>query len=132
MQKIAPIFLISYIAIKSRIIFLLRSCGILSALFGAIGGINQISLRKVIAFSSINHLGWLIRANIIREQIMLLYFLFYCIISLSVVIIFSLHQYYYFYHLFNKNNFSSKIKLLICICLLSLGGLPPFTGFLPK
>lgn len=104
----------------------------LSTFIGALGGLNQTSLRKLIAFSSINHLGWMLRNIINNENIFKIYFLLYSILSLTVILIFMN------FNMFNLNQiFSISIKnkiqkIFINIPLLSLGGLPPFLGFFPK
>lgn len=42
---------------------------ILSVLIGSLGGLNQTSIRKILAYSSINHLGWLLAAMATGERI---------------------------------------------------------------
>lgn len=94
-------------------------------------GINQTSLRKILAFSSINHIRWILSSILINEQLLFNYFLFYCIISFSVVSIFYISESFYFNQLiiFKAPN---SVKTISIISILSLGGLPPFIGFFPK
>lgn len=127
-QKIAPLILISY-SLNLNLI-LLRI--FFSILIGACGGLNQTSLRKLIAFSSINHLGWIIIGIIKRERIWITYFILYSFLSLTIIIIFYSIKIFFINQLFSlfKSNF--LIKFIIFVPLLSLGGLPPFLGFLPK
>lgn len=99
---------------------------------GSLGGLNQTSLRKLIAFSSINHLGWIIAGIINRENLWITYFLFYCFLSFSIVFFFYNFKLFNINQIFNLFNRNSVIKFLIFLTLLSLGGLPPFIGFLPK
>lgn len=57
LQKIAPIILISYTIydfIRQNIITL---SVILSAILGGFGGFNQTFLVKIIAYSSLGHIG---------------------------------------------------------------------------
>jgi len=127
-QKIAPLIIISY-CINFFFINLLI---FFSIIFGRLGGLNQRSLRKLIAFSSINHLGWIISRILFNETIWFLYFLFYCFLSLTIVFIFNnfkLLNITQTFKIFNSNFF---IKIFIFLSLLSLGGLPPFLGFFPK
>jgi len=65
-QKIAPLSLLSY-TLYSNDLPIIPAAIISSALVGAIGGINQTFLRKIIAYSSINHIAWIISAILIRE-----------------------------------------------------------------
>lgn len=130
-QKIAPIYLLSH---TLRRIWIRKSIVILSAIFsaivGGIGGINQILLRKLLAYSSINHISWMLFAIMIGENSWVLYFIFYALISSSVVILFFSCQIYHFIQLVNFNK--PSLRLVRFLSLLSLGGLPPFSGFLPK
>nr|YP_009707731.1 NADH dehydrogenase subunit 2 [Birgus latro]QES95348.1 NADH dehydrogenase subunit 2 [Birgus latro] len=130
-QKIAPLFLLSYLASMSLMETYFSLASMLSAIVGAVGGINQTSLRKILAFSSINHIGWMLSSILVSETTMGIYFLFYSLISLSIVILFHYKQAFHFNHLLTFN-FPIEVKLLVFFSLLSLGGLPPFTGFIPK
>lgn len=127
-QKIAPIMLISYIIEETFIII----CIFLSALIGAIGGLNQTSLRKLIAYSSINHLRWIFLAIMSRESLWILYFCFYRILSLNIIVIFYLYDIFHINQIFSQFVYSKNLKFFIFLSLLSLGGLPPFLGFAPK
>lgn len=127
-QKIAPLILISYLNLNNLLIIRV----ILSVIVGALGGLNQTSLRKLIAFSSINHLGWIFRAIIIRESIWFIYFLFYSFLSLTLSLIFYIFKLYHLNHLFSWFIGRKILKFTLFINFLSLGGLPPFLGFLPK
>jgi len=130
-QKIAPLSLLSY-TLCSNNIPIIPAAIISSALVGAIGGINQTFLRKIIAYSSINHIAWIISAILIRETNWLLYFSFYCFISTSIVILFNFQEAFHISHIINYSPHSPQIKMVIFSSLLSIGGLPPFTGFIPK
>nr|YP_009002476.1 NADH dehydrogenase subunit 2 [Ranina ranina]BAO48232.1 NADH dehydrogenase subunit 2 [Ranina ranina] len=131
-QKIAPMFLISYLLLDPLVVFLASLAAIMSAITGALGGINQTYLRKLMAFSSINHMSWMIFSLILSELSWFIYFSFYSLISFSVISLFHLTQ---VYHLSNLFNFRAPLPLpmlVFSLSLLSLGGLPPFSGFIPK
>ena len=127
-QKIAPLVILSFC-----LNYFIFTFSILFSIFiGSINGINQTSLRKLIAYSSINHLGWIIASILNNENIWKLYFIFYSFLTFSIIFIlknfnlFNLNQLFSFFY---KNN---NLKFFICFPLLSLGGLPPFLGFFPK
>nr|ALC75240.1 NADH dehydrogenase subunit 2 [Drosophila melanogaster] len=124
-QKIAPLMLISYLNIK----YLLLISVILSVIIGAIGGLNQTSLRKLMAFSSINHLGW---SLMISESIWLIYFFFYSFLSFVLTFMFNIFKLFHLNQLFSWFVNSKILKFTLFMNFLSLGGLPPFLGFLPK
>lgn len=127
-QKIAPLILISY-CINSNFFILII---ILSVLIGSLGGLNQTSLRKIIAFSSINHLGWMLAAILVSENLWVFYFRFYSFLSFTIVYLFNTFKLYHINQTFSIFSNYPIIKFCIFISLLSLGGLPPFLGFIPK
>lgn len=128
-QKIAPIIILSYL-INLNIILIIFT--LISTLIGAIGGLNQISLRKLIAFSSINHIGWIIMTILFNENLWLIYFLIYSFLNFSIIYLFKNFQIFYLNQIYSIFINSYFLKFRILISTLSLGGLPPFLGFLPK
>jgi len=127
-QKIAPLILISY-CLNFEFLFIVI---ILSVLIGAIGGLNQTSLRKLIAFSSIGHLGWIIAGIFNNENLWIMYFLLYSFLSFTIVFVFNNFKLFHINQIFILFNNNTVIKFILFLSLLSLGGLPPFLGFLPK
>nr|YP_010265757.1 NADH dehydrogenase subunit 2 [Ochlerotatus fluviatilis]UIS24511.1 NADH dehydrogenase subunit 2 [Ochlerotatus fluviatilis] len=127
-QKIAPLMLISY---NMNYNFFIISI-IFSMTIGALGGLNQTSLRKLMAFSSINHLGWMLMAMMNNELLWMIYFLFYSILSISIIMMFNNFKLFHFNQIFNFSMINPLMKFFMFLNLLSLGGLPPFLGFLPK
>nr|YP_010462983.1 NADH dehydrogenase subunit 2 [Epeorus psi]UUJ36914.1 NADH dehydrogenase subunit 2 [Epeorus psi] len=128
-QKIAPLMLISYVWVPNSFSFTII---VISILAGSIGGFNQTSLRKIMAYSSINHLGWMLSAILLGESYWITYFGFYIFLSTSVVLLFHAYQLSHINQFFNLPINNPILKLALFCNLLSLGGLPPFLGFLPK
>nr|YP_010952774.1 NADH dehydrogenase subunit 2 [Trapezia septata]WMQ53194.1 NADH dehydrogenase subunit 2 [Trapezia septata] len=128
-QKLAPMYMLSYL--HSYYLMIVFSA-IISALVGALGGLNVMSLRKIMAFSSINHMSWMLIAIFISDFMWLTYFVFYVLISLSIIMFFNSSHSYYFSDLLNLSYSNPYFTLLLPLNFLSLGGLPPFTGFVPK
>nr|QVL28814.1 NADH dehydrogenase subunit 2 [Mallota bellus] len=127
-QKIGPLMLISYLMIKP----LLMSCIILSVIVGSLGGLNQTSLRKLMTYSSINHLGWMLMSMYSNESLWITYFLFYSFMSFNMIFLFNMFKLYHINQLFSLFLFNKTFKFSLFLNLLSLGGLPPFMGFIPK
>nr|YP_009045507.1 NADH dehydrogenase subunit 2 [Athyma opalina]AHA03871.1 NADH dehydrogenase subunit 2 [Athyma opalina] len=126
-QKITPMILLSYYFNLNFLYFIMIS----NVMFGVIGSFNQTSLRKLMAFSSINNLGWMMLSMIISENLWLIYFIFYSIFTFITCFLFYIINTFFISQLFFFNmNF--LIKISIMINFLSLGGLPPFLGFFPK
>nr|YP_009627357.1 NADH dehydrogenase subunit 2 [Aristobia reticulator]QCC70807.1 NADH dehydrogenase subunit 2 [Aristobia reticulator] len=128
-QKIAPMILIFYNFHMSMFLLVIILC---STIFSGILGLNQISLRKILAYSSINHISWMLASLLHNQIIWLIYFIVYSIITFNIVIIFKIFQTLTLNQLFNQLNFSKSIKFAFLLNFFSLGGLPPFLGFFPK
>nr|YP_009239921.1 NADH dehydrogenase subunit 2 [Ocypode cordimanus]AMN14555.1 NADH dehydrogenase subunit 2 [Ocypode cordimanus] len=131
-QKLAPLTLISYLSsgiFLNKLIILAAS---LSALVGALGGFNLSSLRRIIAFSSINHLSWMMVAISTSDIFWLLYFFVYSAIVFSITTLFSSLQAFSLSSLIKSNQNKISFTLLVSFNFLSLSGIPPFTGFVPK
>nr|YP_010527025.1 NADH dehydrogenase subunit 2 [Acosmeryx castanea]UXR12362.1 NADH dehydrogenase subunit 2 [Acosmeryx castanea]WMQ52783.1 NADH dehydrogenase subunit 2 [Acosmeryx castanea]WMQ78078.1 NADH dehydrogenase subunit 2 [Acosmeryx castanea] len=126
-QKITPLILLSYYFNMNFLYFII----IMNVMIGAIGGLNQTSLRKLMAFSSINNLGWMIFSMMISENLLMFYFIFYSFLISIMFFLFYIFNMFFINQLF-INNMNFMIKLNLLINFLSLGGLPPFLGFLPK
>nr|YP_009743862.1 NADH dehydrogenase subunit 2 [Batocnema coquerelii]QIE12623.1 NADH dehydrogenase subunit 2 [Batocnema coquerelii] len=126
-QKITPMILLSYYLNMNFLYYIIM----LNVMIGAFGGINQTSLRKMMAFSSINNLGWMIFSIMISENLWMFYFLLYSFLISIMFFLFYLLNMFFINQLF-INNMNFMIKLNLLINFLSLGGLPPFIGFLPK
>nr|YP_010990325.1 NADH dehydrogenase subunit 2 [Sinolapotamon cirratum]WOW98741.1 NADH dehydrogenase subunit 2 [Sinolapotamon cirratum] len=132
LQKIPLMVIISYLSIYSNLTKMILFAAILSAVLGALGGLNNMQLRKIMAFSSINHMSWMLISISISDMFWILYFFFYSIISSTIMIFFNMLQVFTLSELIKFNQKNIIHTLLIPLNLLSLGGLPPFAGFIPK
>nr|WBR65561.1 NADH dehydrogenase subunit 2 [Layahima elegans] len=127
-QKIAPMILISYCLYYEFIYATI----VISIFVGSIGGINQTNLRSLMAYSSINHLGWMLSSLLISLNFWMIYFMFYSLLSLSIIHLFYKLNIFYFSQIYSAISNMPILKFSMFCNFLSLGGLPPFTGFLPK
>nr|QNJ59968.1 NADH dehydrogenase subunit 2 [Stenacris vitreipennis] len=128
-QKIAPTMIMSYCIQMNLFMFTII---ILSIIVGAMGGLNQTSTRQILAYSSISHLSWMISSMSISEKIWEIYFLIYSLLSLIMILMFNLMNIFTLSQIHSLGNKNPEIKFVMFLSLLSLGGLPPFIGFLPK
>nr|YP_010329850.1 NADH dehydrogenase subunit 2 [Asota plana]UNP54602.1 NADH dehydrogenase subunit 2 [Asota plana] len=126
-QKITPMIILSYYINKNFIFIII----ILNVIIGALGGLNQTSLRKLMAFSSINNLGWMLSSILISENMWMFYLIMYSFLISIMCLFFYMLNMFYINQLF-INNMNSLIKINLLINFMSLGGLPPFIGFFPK
>lgn len=128
-QKIAPIvLLINNILNNNFILIIILSCLIIRTLLG----FNQIRIRKIIAYSSINHIGWILSSILISKSIWIIYLIIYIFISINLIFIFNYTKCYYLTQLITLINQNKILKINFLINFLSLGGIPPFIGFFPK
>nr|WNH20335.1 NADH dehydrogenase subunit 2 [Halichoeres ornatissimus] len=129
-QKLAPFALLLQLhSTNSTMLILL---GIASTLVGGWGGLNQTQLRKILAYSSIAHLGWMMLVLQFAPALTLLTLLTYFIMTFSTFIIFKLNNATTINTLSTSWAKTPAITSLTPLILLSLGGLPPMTGFMPK
>nr|YP_007890452.1 NADH dehydrogenase subunit 2 [Hebomoia glaucippe]AGG84348.1 NADH dehydrogenase subunit 2 [Hebomoia glaucippe] len=126
-QKISPMIILSYYMNNNFIMIIM----IFNTLIGAISGFNQTSLRKLMAFSSINNLGWLMSALMISENMWILYFSLYVFMNSIMCLLFYLTNIFFINQIINFN-LTLFIKISLLINFFSLGGLPPFLGFFSK
>nr|QAX91181.1 NADH dehydrogenase subunit 2 [Parrhinotermes sp. B MW-2019] len=128
-QKAAPLMLMSYSIENNLFMMMIISS---SVIIGAIGGLNQTSMRKILTYSSINHTGWLMMAMISSESTWVMYFTVYSLLVTTVVATIKLSSASFINQTTLTNKESMIMKFMMFTSLLSLGGLPPFLGFMPK
>uniref|UniRef100_A0AAU7YTT3 NADH-ubiquinone oxidoreductase chain 2 n=1 Tax=Rhopalus tibetanus TaxID=3151528 RepID=A0AAU7YTT3_9HEMI len=126
-QKLAPLTVMNNMIPNNMFVYL--SSG-MSAMFGALGGLNQTSLRKILAYSSINHLGWMLLLMSMSST-WYKYLMIYSIMMFMICMLF-FKKNTYFINQINSSAYSMMEKYTYVMMMLSLGGLPPFLGFLPK
>nr|YP_006504013.1 NADH dehydrogenase subunit 2 [Macrognathotermes errator]AFM92513.1 NADH dehydrogenase subunit 2 [Macrognathotermes errator] len=128
-QKAAPLMLISYLIDINTFTL---SIILMSTIVGSIGGLNQTSMRKILTYSSINHTGWMLIALITSENLWMVYYVIYSTLALTVVSAIKLSGASFINQTMMTNKETTLMKFMLFTSLLSLGGLPPFLGFLPK
>ncbi|KAL3613093.1 NAD(P)H-quinone oxidoreductase subunit 2 A, chloroplastic [Castilleja foliolosa] len=120
---------------------LLEILAILSMIFGNIIAITQTSMKRMLAYSSIGQIGYVIIGIIVGDSndgyaSMITYMLFYISMNLGTfacIVLFGLRtgtdNIRDYAGLYTKDPF---LALSLALCLLSLGGLPPLAGFFGK
>nr|BBM34568.1 NADH dehydrogenase subunit 2 [Leptagonus decagonus] len=129
-QKMAPFALL--VQIQPTNSTLLVILGLASTLVGGWGGLNQTQLRKIMAYSSIAHLGWMVLVLQFSPSLTLLTLLTYLIMTFSTFLVFKLNNSTNINTLATSWAKAPALTALTPLILLSLGGLPPLTGFMPK
>nr|UFA45939.1 NADH dehydrogenase subunit 2 [Anolis valencienni] len=130
-QKLAPMALI-YLTINNLSTMILILLGLMSSIIGGWGGLNQTQTRKIMAFSSIAHLGWMITVSSIMINIMIMNLIIYLIMTTALFYSLILSKSKTIQDTTTAWTLSPTLTTMMMILLLSLGGLPPLTGFMPK
>nr|YP_007026356.1 NADH dehydrogenase subunit 2 [Taeniura meyeni]AFV13128.1 NADH dehydrogenase subunit 2 [Taeniura meyeni] len=111
---------------------LLMTMGILSIIVGGWGGLNQTQLRKILAYSSIAHIGWMVIILHYSPNLTLLNLIIYIIMTSSLFLLFNMNNTMKINSIAISSTKSPLLTIMTMLTLLSLGGLPPLTGFMPK
>nr|YP_010165847.1 NADH dehydrogenase subunit 2 [Didelphis marsupialis]YP_161170.1 NADH dehydrogenase subunit 2 [Metachirus nudicaudatus]Q5QSA4.1 RecName: Full=NADH-ubiquinone oxidoreductase chain 2; AltName: Full=NADH dehydrogenase subunit 2 [Metachirus nudicaudatus]QRV59781.1 NADH dehydrogenase subunit 2 [Didelphis marsupialis]CAG26343.1 NADH dehydrogenase subunit 2 [Metachirus nudicaudatus] len=130
-QKIAPISIFYQIS-PSLNMSLLMILSITSTLLGGWGGLNQTQLRKILAYSSIAHMGWMTIIIMIYPSLTILNLILYLASTITMFMVLNQSSSTKINSLSILWNKSAPNMIIITLTLLSLGGLPPLTGFMPK
>ena len=97
-----------------------------SSILGGLIGVGQVQVRILIAYSSISHWGWIIGMLGVSLRGSTSYFFLYSVISVYLFYFFSCRSSWRVGYVAGVRGF------FLVFGLLSLGGLPPLSGFVPK
>nr|ABF61713.1 NADH dehydrogenase subunit 2 [Jynx torquilla] len=111
---------------------LLTLMAISSTALGGWMGLNQTQIRKILAFSSISHLGWMTIIITYNPKLTLLTFLLYTLMTSSIFLSLNTNNTTKLPTLMTAWMKTPLLNTTLMLTLLSLAGLPPFIGFLPK
>nr|AAF03024.1 NADH dehydrogenase subunit II [Renova oscari] len=129
-QKFAPLALM--LQLPNNISPTITILGLLSILMGGWGGLNQTQLLKILAYSSIAHLGWMLLVIQYLPTLTYLTFITYVILTSTMFLTIWHFQSTSIKSLSTSWSKMPVLSAIFPLMLLSLGGLPPFTGFFPK
>nr|WGN90993.1 NADH-ubiquinone oxidoreductase chain 2 [Draco bimaculatus] len=130
-QKMAPMALLYSMSTHIQPTFALM-LGLLSTVFGGWGGINQTQLRKMMAYSSITNLGWGLMIISFEPDTFTINILLYILMMMPTFPILATMATKTLQNLSSSWTTSPIGATMLMILLLSIAGLPPLTGFLPK
>nr|WAQ15607.1 NADH dehydrogenase subunit 2 [Hypseleotris guentheri] len=129
-QKIAPFILLLQVSKTDQTMLIVLA--LISTLVGGWGGLNQTQLRKILAYSSIAHLGWMMLIIQFAPSLTLLALILYFVMTFSAFLTFKINNATTINTLAASWAKTPLITAMAPMILLSLGGLPPLTGFMPK
>nr|YP_010892880.1 NADH dehydrogenase subunit 2 [Philypnodon macrostomus]WJQ22649.1 NADH dehydrogenase subunit 2 [Philypnodon macrostomus] len=129
-QKLAPLILLIQVANTNQTMIMILALA--STLIGGWGGLNQTQLRKILAYSSIAHLGWMVIIIQFSPSLTLLALTLYFVMTFSAFNSFKINNATTINKLATSWTKAPIITSMVPTILLSLAGLPPFTGFMSK
>nr|QBZ38160.1 NADH dehydrogenase subunit 2 [Purohita sinica] len=123
--KITPMILMNKLCSFKLIILPIS----LSLIMGSLSGFNQTSLKKIMAFSSVFNMSWMLTSFYLKKKILLIFISIYFLLTFKIMKFFKINSMVYVNQI-NHLNLENKMK--INLMMLSMMGLPPLMGFLPK
>lgn len=132
-QKLAPLILLLLVNNLNKINSTLIIIACINTIVGGIIGINQTHLRPLLAYSSIGHIGWILSIIRINNQITALaYFSIYSILAAPVFLYLNYANSITIKDINSITKSNIFISPILSILIISLAGLPPLTGIIPK
>nr|UVJ66753.1 NADH dehydrogenase subunit 2 [Anadara cornea] len=127
--KIPPSILISVIIYNSEWKLLWWSMTVFAFLYSSLILIGQMSVRGFFAYSSMSSTCWLVFGASISKEI---FFFYFCTYSAMLLLMMMICKKWDIKSISSLVNISKKDGWVFACSLLSVAGIPPFAGFMPK
>lgn len=125
---------------------LITCVGLFSILIGSLGGFTQSKFKRLLAYSSINHMGFVLISlgglTSLGFQSACFYMAVYVLTNTFIFVVLALNNYnlvgtlnFNYMYITDFKNFARLDKFMAVVFttyLFSLGGIPPFPGFFAK
>nr|YP_010535363.1 NADH dehydrogenase subunit 2 [Amblyomma hebraeum]QLD96933.1 NADH dehydrogenase subunit 2 [Amblyomma hebraeum]QLD96946.1 NADH dehydrogenase subunit 2 [Amblyomma hebraeum]UYB77924.1 NADH dehydrogenase subunit 2 [Amblyomma hebraeum] len=125
-QKMIPLFILSLLSMKIMVIF-----AMISSIFSSLLIFNLKMMKKILIYSSISHQGWMLSLILVKSNFWVIYMMIYSMLIYKILILLKKNNLNSFSNFLEKKNFF-HMKITFCMLMLSLGGMPPFMGFIMK
>jgi len=141
------LFLYSFYDFLAILSYVILICSVVSMFISATTGLSQVKIKRLLAFSSIGQVGYMLIGIVVGTldslQNFFLYLIIYCIMSLGIFGFILLINYQnkkklktyrikYLTELSNLNQLNITLTFLFAIIIFSMIGIPPLAGFLSK
>nr|BAK23148.1 NADH dehydrogenase subunit 2 [Danionella mirifica] len=130
-QKLPPLALLLQLPHDSNY-YIILALGMSSTLLGGLSGINQTQVRKIMAYSSIAHMGWIIIIAKFLPVLATLAIIIYLVLTATTFLILKVISSTSISSLTQVAMKTPQLTSILMLALLSLSGLPPLSGFMPK
>nr|YP_004021090.1 NADH dehydrogenase subunit 2 [Ammothea carolinensis]ACY00249.1 NADH dehydrogenase subunit 2 [Ammothea carolinensis] len=122
-QKIMPMIIINMTIKNYNMLFLMI---MINMMFSSLTTLNQTNMKKILSLSSINHMGWMLMSLIFNYSIFIIYFIIYSLILFMIISFMKIFSIKYIMQMLIMNN------IYFTLNIMSMAGLPPFSGFMMK
>nr|BBD52729.1 NADH dehydrogenase subunit 2 [Callopistes maculatus] len=130
-QKLAPMALL-VLTTNSHSKPLLLVLATASIIIGGWGGLNQTQTRKIMAYSSIANMGWMMIILPFSPKLTTLTLAIYILMTTTLFMSLMPQKTKSIKTMGSTWTLSPPMTIIMMLTLTSLGGLPPMTGFMPK
>jgi len=119
---------------------LLSVVGALTMTVGNVSAINQRSVKRMLAYSSISHAGMMLMGVVVISDLGARSILFYAVTYLFMTLV-SFYIVSFVSDKYSNDHFerfdgliykSPLMAIVMCVAMFSLAGIPPFSGFVAK
>nr|YP_009371240.1 NADH dehydrogenase subunit 2 [Ozobranchus jantseanus]ARR75361.1 NADH dehydrogenase subunit 2 [Ozobranchus jantseanus] len=129
-QKIAPIMALFFLINTHQVMLLIA---LMNVFIGGLLGMFTSSIRQIMAYSSIAHMGWMMSLMPYNMSIYsVVYLIMYIIMVLPVFYMFMKYNINSITDMKQYSNMKPLTSMSLSLMILSLAGLPPLSGFMPK
>ena len=102
---------------------------VITIIIGTIGAFNQSKIKRLLAYSGVTHMGFIVLPLfLLSVNISFVYLFIYLITLYSFISIINKKSLF----LISSSNINTVKKISISFLLLSMAGIPPFYGFIVK
>nr|ACQ91024.1 NADH dehydrogenase subunit 2 [Quadrula quadrula] len=129
-QKITPLLLLTTQKLSNTTIT--TTSAIMSAMWGSIAGLNQTNLIVLLAFSSINHMSWLLMSSLMNQTVTCAYLTAYSLTALQIILLLYPNNIKTHNMTMSSLLSSNHLRVPFITSILSLAGLPPLMMFSAK